>query len=160
MHTVSWRIFNLVNTAILCRSTTGQLSFRCQWIRVYRGCAALFGRSHMSRGVSSVGCSLRWKMYCAVCCSCMQRGHRDELLAPIRFRELLRPEQKPDRSCVKVVRSPLVSSTSSSSTSWSFCAKDLVWPPRTALVWPDNSSLKTFWKNKIVKKFAQRTRVV
>ena len=75
--------------------------------QVHRCFNAFFGWSHWSREVSSVGYSVHWKMCWDVCSSCLQQCHWDELLTPNRFRKLLRPDQKPDQSCARVVRSPL-----------------------------------------------------
>ena len=96
--------------------------------KVHRCSTALFGRSFMSRGVSSVGYSVHWKLCCDVCSSSLQQGHRDVLLAPIRCRKLLRPKQKPDRSCTRVLRYSLLNSTSSSSTSMVLC-QGFCWAP-------------------------------
>ena len=83
---------------------------------------------------------MHWKMCCDVCSFCLQQGQRDELLAPILFRKLFRMEQNPDRSCARVVRSSLLSSTYSSSTSGGIVPRILfgtleLIAASTALVW-------------------------
>ena len=78
---------------------------------------------------------------CAVICTPLVCSrHRDDLLAPIRFRKLLRPEQKPDRSCVKAVPSP--STPPRLPQQRGYCAKKSVRPlvPIAASIIPCSSS--------------------
>ena len=93
---------------------------------VRRCSTTLFGFCHKSRGVRLVGCFGQVKVCCTVCSSCLQHGHSAEAAAPILCLKSFSAEQKPDRICARVVRSPLCMSTSSS-----LMSGDLV--PRTRL---------------------------